>query len=632
MRTMTDNRSLMFCVSRLRYPTLLLACGFVMCQGLLAADGPSPVVDATAQVSADGESDMSAVEQDWIRQAEAIDAVRRGVPHGPAVSTQSDAAGAVDGVKDGKYAFHTNQEPNPWWQVDLGQSEPLARVVVYNRLDYAPGLHNADTLILLTSDDGRNWTQRYDNQGPHFGGISGAKPLEVTFAPGEVQARFVRLQIPSPQPIFLHLDEVEIYGAGRPGEEPGTAQTGRPEQPQHLVDVEAASTARRGPVPLPTAEVLERGRLLAADLQKSGLDTTPLERELDAVAARLAQVLGPGAATTNCVQVYFDARRAVRALAFANPLLQFDQLLFVKRFTQQTYPDICLNHMPWVSRPGGDLCVLSQSVFDGAAEPQVRNILNGQLGPGHVHGMDLWWDADRIVFGYARKKSFDPPIQPWPPAFCTCRNNVHEGLRKTIEPTHIFEVGVDGSGLRQLTDHHYWSDLDPTYLPDGQIAFVSERCGVQPAVQSRSAARRDVLQPLRDAAGRLGNPPAERQQGRRLPAALPRRRHDRLHALGVSRAEPDADPVAVVHAARRNLGRRAVQAAHERSLGVGGCPLDSGLAAATVRGDCRRPSHAGRRTDRDDQRGGRTEQSGGYPHRHAGCDATGGRHVRHTGG
>ena len=175
-------------------------------------------------------------------------------------------------------------------------------------------------------------------------------------------------------------------------------------------------------------------------------------------------------------RLYFDARRTVRKLAFANPLVQFDQLLFVKRFTQQTYPDICLNHMPWVSRPGGDLCVLDRPFADDTAQPQVRNILNGQLGPGHVHGMDLWWDADRIVFGYARKQSFDPPIQPWPPAFCTCRNNVHEGLRKTIEPTHIFEVNVDGSGLRQLTDHHYWSDLDPTYLPDGKIAFVSERC------------------------------------------------------------------------------------------------------------------------------------------------------------
>ena len=107
------------------------------------------------------------------------------------------------------------------------------------------------------------------------------------------------------------------------------------------------------------------------------------------------------------------------------------------------------------------------------------------------------------MFGYARKKSFDPPIQPWPPAFCTCRNNVHEGLRKTIEPTHIFEVNVDGSGLRQVTDHHYWSDLDPDVPARRQDRLRLRALRLQPAVQSRSAARRNVVQSVRDAAGRL---------------------------------------------------------------------------------------------------------------------------------
>ena len=38
------------------------------------------------------------------------------------------------------------------------------------------------------------------------GGIgNGAPPLEVTFPPGEARGRFVRLQIPSPAPIFFHL-------------------------------------------------------------------------------------------------------------------------------------------------------------------------------------------------------------------------------------------------------------------------------------------------------------------------------------------------------------------------------------------------------------------------------------------
>ncbi len=418
----------------------------------------------------------SMVEEDWLRQAEAMDSSRRGSWRDALVTTKSDAAGAVDGVKNGKYAFHTGGDPNPWWQVDLGQPEPLGRVVVYNRLDYAPGLHNADTLLILTSDDGKTWTKRYDNQGKHFGGVSGAKPLDVVFQPGEVKARFLRLQIPSPQPILFHRDEVEVYGTADPAKnlalhKPADQSSLSPWSTSKLVAPKATE-----PPPLPIADVLRRGRLLAIDLKAAGLDTSPFERELDAVAARLADTSAPLTKDAHR-QLYFSARGTVRRLAFANPLLRFDRLLFVKRFTQQTYPDICLNHMPWVSRPGGDLCVLEQPFSDRDATRPVRNILADQLGPGHIHGMDLWWDADRVVFGYARKKTMDPPIQPWPPAPLTCRNNVHEGLRKTIEPTHIFEINVDGSGLRQLTDHHYWSDLDPTYLPDGKIAFVSERCG-----------------------------------------------------------------------------------------------------------------------------------------------------------
>ncbi|MGD0900694.1 MAG: hypothetical protein ABR915_22915, partial [Thermoguttaceae bacterium] len=47
----------------------------------------------------------------------------------PRASTVADAAGAVDGVKDGKWGFHTSAEPSPWWQVDLGRSVPLERAL-----------------------------------------------------------------------------------------------------------------------------------------------------------------------------------------------------------------------------------------------------------------------------------------------------------------------------------------------------------------------------------------------------------------------------------------------------------------------------------------------------------------------
>jgi mono/diheme cytochrome c family protein len=40
---------------------------------------------------------------------------------------------------------------------------------------------------------------------------------------------------------------------------------------------------------------------------------------------------------------------------------------------------------------------------------------------------------------------------------------------------HLFEIGVDGSGLVQRTDGPF-DDIEPTYLPDGGIMFCSSRC------------------------------------------------------------------------------------------------------------------------------------------------------------
>ena len=40
---------------------------------------------------------------------------------------------------------------------------------------------------------------------------------------------------------------------------------------------------------------------------------------------------------------------------------------------------------------------------------------------------------------------------------------------------HLWEIGADGSGLRQLTDGPY-DDIEPIYLPDGDILFGSARC------------------------------------------------------------------------------------------------------------------------------------------------------------
>lgn len=48
--------------------------------------------------------------------------------------------------------------------------------------------------------------------------------------------------------------------------------------------------------------------------------------------------------------------------------------------------------------------------------------------------------------------------------------------RKGQEPYyHLYEIEADGTGLRQLTGGEF-DDIEPSYLPDGGIMFVSSRC------------------------------------------------------------------------------------------------------------------------------------------------------------
>ncbi|MCX7006360.1 MAG: hypothetical protein NTY53_03775, partial [Kiritimatiellaeota bacterium] len=43
------------------------------------------------------------------------------------------------------------------------------------------------------------------------------------------------------------------------------------------------------------------------------------------------------------------------------------------------------------------------------------------------------------------------------------------------EQFHLYKINADGSGLKQLTDGKY-DDLEPSWLPDGGIVFISSRC------------------------------------------------------------------------------------------------------------------------------------------------------------
>ncbi|MGD0088631.1 MAG: LamG-like jellyroll fold domain-containing protein [Planctomycetota bacterium] len=186
--------------------------------------------------------------------------------------------------------------------------------------------------------------------------------------------------------------------------------------------------------------------------------------QLDALEKPLSEPANPDyeAALTRAAEELPRLRH--EALIAQNPLLDFGRLLFVRRKTYQSshyyteYIDGCKFY-------GGNLCILdlkSGKVTDVAP----------QLSGGIFGRFDLSYDATRVVFDFKKGPG--------------------KGFR-------IYEIGIDGQGLRQLTSDpadeqelvkkfrtvgtptglRYdtgTDDMHPCYLPEGDIVFISTRC------------------------------------------------------------------------------------------------------------------------------------------------------------
>jgi hypothetical protein len=59
-------------------------------------------------------------------------------------------------------------------------------------------------------------------------------------------------------------------------------------------------------------------------------------------------------------------------------------------------------------------------------------------------------------------------------------------LRQLYEPPHLYELNLDTRAIVQLTDHNYWGDTEPAYLPSGGIVFASDRSAHSPSCDSRN--------------------------------------------------------------------------------------------------------------------------------------------------
>jgi len=136
-------------------------------------------------------------------------------------------------------------------------------------------------------------------------------------------------------------------------------------------------------------------------------------------------------------------RRVRREALLANPLLEFDKLMLLKRRRGQL--GLPVNHMCNSGlKPGGydnEIAVLSPVGPGGKLDTLYR-----PKGGEYVGEIDLHLNADRLLFTMPAGKAWQ-----------------------------VFEINTNGSGLRQVSRGKDVGvdSFDACYLPDGRIVFAS---------------------------------------------------------------------------------------------------------------------------------------------------------------
>jgi mono/diheme cytochrome c family protein len=387
------------------------------------------------------------VEADWLAYEESLAATNH-----VALKPGDDAAGGCDGVKDGGPGFHTEKQDQPWWQVDLGTPQPIARVVIWNRSECA---ERALRLQIKLSDDGRTWTTVYHHDGSTFFGFSDNKPLTARLT--NQAARFVRIQLPGND--YLHLDEVEVFGPA------SAAKNLALHQPANQSSLSIWSKAHDAESTVAidwtrrTRDVLAFCDRLLAELPEQGPDLAPADRS--ALKQRLAALQSMPSSRYGQAQ-YLEARWLQRRLALANPLLDFEAILVTKRVPGS------FNHMSdqyygWWSRPGGGIYLLKRFKTE---EPVLECLTATFHEPGSFLRPALSYDARKVLFAWCKHY----------PHLAAETNKLDKGNVPEDAFYHLFEMNIDGTSVRQLT-HGKYDDFDGRYLPDGRVVFMSTRRG-----------------------------------------------------------------------------------------------------------------------------------------------------------
>ena len=334
------------------------------------------------QADVKGTSALQAlIEADWIEQDRLFAESQGTATDEPAVTTAEDASGGCDGVKNGRWGFHTaSGEIDPWWQVDLGREQKLGRIVVFNRVDRGCARRTKNLVVSVACDcDGKKFEEVYRHEGEAFHGVSGGEPLVVDLQNKDVSARIVRLSIPGK--CSFALDEIEVYAAedletnlalGRPADQKSVGPYSYPGTLPEGVDraTPPIENAKGGGFSFAhIRQVLDRAQRLAARLQ-----ATANVGAIAKLRVQLAKMEKADATSSNDRRaLYFAARQLARQIAFTNPLFDFDKVLFVKRHDSVGVFHMCDQYYGCNGKPGGGLFVL----HDPFGKPRVENRAGG---------------------------------------------------------------------------------------------------------------------------------------------------------------------------------------------------------------------------------------------------------------
>jgi formylglycine-generating enzyme required for sulfatase activity len=423
------------------------------------------------------------------------------------------ASRAIDGNTNtswgGNSITHTPEnQPNPWWEVDLKAEVPIERLVVWNRVEEVKRLFDASVMI-LGADRQVKWEQTLTNPTPT------SNPLTVDAA--QKSAAVGRT---IPRKIEPASDDEIVAAYEKKGtwiETVLAAQSKleafnhlKPLAPRLMRDFSAeaaeireefagsgiynskqsgslAELAKRYVGTLP--DPMRREFSGKAELVKTVADLTPirqafregrqqtlklaalkyfnpeaLERAItafasqypdsyadkDALLKRVAELKQTAAAAGNDFAAKQAAAQLIAALTDAvylkHPAIRFKEILFVRRSAGSVHTGLPQNWQGNSSVPlhGYVNDVVRAPLRQGTAAPQVVCVSSSFIGD-----VDLDFDADKIMYSGGK-----PDERGW----------------------RVFETKLNAPGIaREVTppDQPDVDFYDPCYLPDGRKLFVA---------------------------------------------------------------------------------------------------------------------------------------------------------------